>query len=93
MYLLYSLGLGIGLVLLAPWFLIQGLRRGKYLRSLRGRLGAVPEGIAQAARKSDSHGGIWVHAVSVGEAIAAVPLVRGLRQRFPECPVYVSTTT
>jgi 3-deoxy-D-manno-octulosonic-acid transferase len=93
MYLLYSLALGIGLVVLSPWFLIQGLRRGKYLPSLRGRLGAVPEGIAQAARQSKGHGGIWVHAVSVGEAMAAVPLVRGLRERFPERPVYVSTTT
>jgi 3-deoxy-D-manno-octulosonic-acid transferase len=93
MYLLYSLALGIGLVLLSPWFLIQGLRRGKYLRSLRGRLGVVPEVIVQAAQKSQGNGGIWIHAVSVGEAIAAMPLARGLRERFPNRPVYVSTTT
>ncbi|MCB1748175.1 MAG: lipid IV(A) 3-deoxy-D-manno-octulosonic acid transferase [Gammaproteobacteria bacterium] len=36
---------------------------------------------------------IWVHAVSVGESMAAVPLVRALRQAWPEQPVVVTTTT
>ncbi len=37
--------------------------------------------------------GIWVHAVSLGESIAAVPLIRQLQQRFPELPMTVTTTT
>lgn len=36
---------------------------------------------------------IWVHAVSVGESTAAVPLVRGLRERFPQLDIVVTTTT
>ena len=32
-------------------------------------------------------GGIWLHAVSVGESIAAAPLVRELLARYPELPV------
>ena len=35
----------------------------------------------------------WVHAVSVGEAIAAAPLVDGLRRLYPELPLVVSTVT
>lgn len=35
----------------------------------------------------------WVHAASVGEVEAALPLIRGLRERFPEVPVLVTTTT
>ncbi len=94
MYLLYSLALGIGLVLLSPYFLFQGLRRGKYLRSLGGRLGSVPvEIVRSASRQVAGTEAIWVHAVSVGETMAAIPLIRGLRQRFPERAVYVSTTT
>ncbi len=36
---------------------------------------------------------IWVHAVSVGEAVAAAPLVRALRARYPNLPLVVTTTT
>ena len=35
----------------------------------------------------------WVHAVSVGEAIAAAPLVEGLRRAYPELPLVMSTVT
>jgi len=38
-------------------------------------------------------GCIWVHAVSVGEVQAAVPLVNALRQRFPNRHLLVSTVT
>lgn len=37
--------------------------------------------------------GIWIHAVSVGEVTAAAPLVRILRERFPDKPLVVTTTT
>lgn len=37
--------------------------------------------------------GIWVHAVSVGEAIAAGPMIRELIERYPELPVTVSCMT
>ena len=35
----------------------------------------------------------WVHAVSVGEVMAALPLVKGLRSRFPECRIVFSVYT
>lgn len=38
-------------------------------------------------------GGIWVHAVSVGESIAAAPLVRALLDRHPELPITVTCMT
>ena len=36
---------------------------------------------------------IWVHAVSVGETIAAVPLVHALQARYPGVPILVTSTT
>lgn len=36
---------------------------------------------------------LWVHAVSVGETIAAVPLINALKQRYPHLPVVVTTMT
>lgn len=38
-------------------------------------------------------GGIWVHAVSVGESIAAAPLIRALQARHPELPLTVTCMT
>ena len=38
-------------------------------------------------------GGIWLHAVSVGEVIAAVPVIKALRQQYPLIPITVTTTT
>ncbi|TVT81579.1 lipid IV(A) 3-deoxy-D-manno-octulosonic acid transferase [Pseudomonas sp. H3(2019)] len=38
-------------------------------------------------------GGIWVHAVSVGESIAAAPMIRGLLERYPQLPITVTCMT
>ncbi|MBN2429042.1 MAG: 3-deoxy-D-manno-octulosonic acid transferase [Deltaproteobacteria bacterium] len=36
---------------------------------------------------------IWIHSVSVGETRAAVPLIRALRQEYPEACLLVTTVT
>jgi len=62
--------------------------RGKEPGSLRERFGRLP-----AAVNPDLRPSIWVHAVSVGEALAARPLLRGLRAAYPGHRLVVSTTT
>ena len=90
MYLLYSFFLALAALVTFPYFLVQGLRYGKYLGSLRARLGWVPE----AAHSPHSQGdALWLHAVSVGELLACQSLLARLRQRFPQRPLLVSTTT
>ena len=90
MYFLYSVLMAVGMVLLAPLFAVRGLRRGKYLASFSERMGHLPEAFARGTTHRSS---IWVHAVSVGEVLAAKPLVEGLKQRFPDRRIFVSTTT
>jgi 3-deoxy-D-manno-octulosonic-acid transferase len=38
-------------------------------------------------------GGIWVHAVSVGESIAAAPMVRALLAQYPQLPITITSMT
>jgi 3-deoxy-D-manno-octulosonic-acid transferase len=87
MYLVYSFLLAVAAVVTFPYFLVQGLRHGKYLGSAAARLGRAPE----AARTPG--GAIWLHAVSVGEVLACQRLAAGLKQRFSKRPLVVSTTT
>jgi len=88
MYALYSALLALLLLITLPYWLLQMLRHGKYRAGLRQRLGAVPEKLR--ARRA---GTIWVHAVSVGEVVAASAVIEALRREFPRHRVVVSTTT
>jgi len=37
--------------------------------------------------------GLWVHAVSVGETIAAAPLIKQIQQAYPDLPITITTMT
>jgi len=87
-YLLYSVVTLLTLVLLSPYFLYQALRHNKYVGSIRQRLGYLP-----VSFNLDGDDSIWVHAVSVGEVLAARALIADLRRRYPRLRLFVSTTT
>jgi len=91
MYFIYSLITAVSAVLLTPYVLVSKARRGKYLPSLSERLGLkFPPELAAPGHASPA---IWLHAVSVGEVLAAVPFARCLQQRFPGWRLVISTTT
>ncbi len=86
MYALYSAALSVLLLAYLPVFLLRRLGRGGYGQAFGQRLGWLEPGLPPEPR-------CWIHAVSVGEAAAAVPLVEGIRQRWPQFSVMVSTVT
>ena len=86
MYFVYSLLLTLGFLILLPRFLFDALRHGKYVAGFGERLGSVPPLNAKTNV-------VWLHCVSVGESQAARPLVEGIRKRFPNHTLVVSTTT
>ena len=69
-----------------PVFLVRRLRRSGYERSLAERFGRYGDELPAEPR-------CWIHAVSVGEAATAVPLVEAIGRRWPELAVVMTTVT
>jgi 3-deoxy-D-manno-octulosonic-acid transferase len=89
--IVYSLLLLAALVLGAPYWLVRMATSGRYRAGLAGRLGLVPRGLRAAVAGRDV---VWVHAVSVGETMAATRLVAELEAALGDgWIVVVSTTT
>jgi 3-deoxy-D-manno-octulosonic-acid transferase len=87
-YLLYSAVSVLFVLLVSPYFLYQAVRYKKYVGSLRQRLGYLP-----VSFNLDGEDSIWIHAVSVGEALTARALIEQLRERYPRLRIFLSTTT
>jgi 3-deoxy-D-manno-octulosonic-acid transferase len=89
-YWLYNLLLLISALFLVPYYLLLGLRYGKSRRGIRERLGFYsPEQLTTIQSKRT----IWIHAVSVGETRAAMPLIRKLHQEYPEYQILLTNVT
>src|SRR5205814_5617832 len=88
MYLLYSALTLFVFVVVSPYFVYQAIRYKKYIGSLRQRLGCLPISFNVDGEKS-----IWIHAVSVGEALTARALAEDLKVRYPHLRLFLSTTT
>ncbi len=89
MQVLYSLVVTIAAVLAAPWYVARYGLRGRPRGYWRERMGLLPDFFADGVER----GGVWVHAVSVGETLAVAGLVSEIRRRFPDRPVYLSHVT
>lgn len=85
MYVLYEVLLYLVLVLGLPWFLLMGLLRGKYLVNARARFGFY-------RGRAEEHD-LWIHAVSVGETLAARAVVDEILRQRPGTSIVFTTTT
>jgi len=89
--LLYSALLTLGLILSAPWWLFRMATTQRYREGLGQRLGLVPAALRAAAASKRV---VWLHAVSVGEVLAATHLVAELEAALGDVwIVAISTTT
>jgi 3-deoxy-D-manno-octulosonic-acid transferase len=87
--IIYTFALFLVLALGLPYWLLAMATNDKYREGLSERLGWVPDRL----REGDSRKTIWVHAVSVGEVLAASRLVNELSACAPQYRVLLSTTT
>jgi len=88
MYVLYSLLIVMFGVIASPYLVYQALRYKKYIASLGQRMGYLP-----VSFNLDGEESIWIHAVSVGEALTVRALISDLKRRYPNLRVFLSTTT
>ncbi|MDD5097180.1 MAG: 3-deoxy-D-manno-octulosonic acid transferase, partial [Candidatus Omnitrophica bacterium] len=82
MFILYDLVFFIFILAYLPLYLL----RGKFHRGFASRLGILPADLNLARP-------IWVHAVSVGEAVSIKGLVTQLRKTYPDKKLVISTVT
>jgi 3-deoxy-D-manno-octulosonic-acid transferase len=75
---------------LAAYYLPRIVLGGKYRRSLAGKLGRLPRDFSPERLTRPR---IWFHAVSVGEAVALMPMVSALKELLPGASCMVSTGT
>lgn len=84
MRILYSILFYLAL----PYIFLRLLWRSRnapdYRKRWLERLGFCPHETSQC---------VWVHAVSLGETIAAVPFIKALKKRYPDLPLLVTNMT
>jgi 3-deoxy-D-manno-octulosonic-acid transferase len=85
MYVLYEVFLYLVLLLALPYFLLTGVLRGKYLVNFPVRMGFYKS-------RPERHD-LWIHAVSVGETLAAQPVIAQIVAQRPATSIVFTTTT
>ncbi len=89
-YLLYDIAIHATALAAAPYYAYKALTTGKYASGLAERFGRI-----DAAKLAPLGGGpvLWVHAVSVGETRAVLPVIKLFKERNPGARVVLSTVT
>ena len=82
---LYSVFFTLALPVVYLRLFYRGLKAPLYRKRLLERVGIFSD--------MPPAGGLWLHAVSVGEALTAVPLLKAFQARHPDVPITVTTMT
>src|SRR5690554_5429459 len=86
MFWLYNALLTLFSPFWVPWMLWRASRRNEQI-NWKERTGEYHLTLRKGAKR------VWFHAVSVGEVVAALPILRELRTLAPEAEIILSVTT
>ena len=90
MYFIYNILLFSISFLALPFILFAMLSTKKYRSGLSQKVGFVPASILS---KLSGERPVWIHAVSVGEVMTTIPLIRKLKKKYPDQKIVLSTVT
>ena len=89
MYILYNLILFIALIIYSPILLYKKITKSNK-KNINEQFGFYSKDLKELAANNKT---IWIHAVSVGETVAASPIVKELKNNLPDYKIIFSTTT
>ena len=91
MRFVYNLLMPIGFLFYLPGLLLKYRNRGGWKSTYSERFGRFsPERRQELAA---FRGAVWIHAVSVGETVVALNMIRVFQKHYPERKIIISTTT
>jgi 3-deoxy-D-manno-octulosonic-acid transferase len=95
MYLAYSILYLIALLFLFPFEYLKRPNelRGRWIKERFGKYSAEVRKRGAAEEKTSELNTVWIHAVSVGEVIASVFLIKKIKEVYPSTEIVVSTVT
>ncbi len=91
MIILYNLAQLVGLILFLPFICVIVIINAKYRKVVPARLGFGLDRLLKGQNIKRPR--IWIHALSAGEVLSAVPLVKAVRRAYPQAAIFFSATT
>ena len=90
LYWVYNILLLLYWATLIPVLIYRLFREEGFFQRIKQSIGWLPEDLKKKISDRDA---IWIHAASVGEIVAASPIVREMRKEHPEEVIIVSVVT
>ena len=90
MLTIYSVLVFLAVVAMMPRFCVRLVREPAFKERLRQSFGLIGRNLLAAVAKKSC---IWIHDDSVGEVVAAAPIIKEIRTRFPDKPILLSVIT
>ena len=89
-HIIYDIALHLSIIILVPFFIVKMITARKYRDGIIERFGFIERAKLERLRSGPV---VWVHAVSVGESKAVIPLLKLLKIKHPEVKILFSTVT
>ncbi len=90
MIYLYNMVLIAGALVSSPYWALRILFTPKYRKNFVQRFGYYPQEIQNQLQGKNP---LWIHAVSVGETLTAIILVKEIKKKYPDLPILISNVT